>query len=302
MSKKEVKYLLGIDGGGTKTEFLLTDISGQEIRRIIPGGSNPVNMGIENSCSVLSDGIKRICEGINYSELSVFAGIAGAKTGDNEKRINDFLSFFGFASYSVGSDIDLALELALGDGNGTAVIMGTGIVAFSRNGEKLYRTGGRGYMIDRGGSGFHFGSDALNSAFSFLDGREGSETILKLIENKLVKPLEEVAGEIYKGGPSFVASFAPVVFEAHSLGDCKAEEIIDRNAKEVADLINGALKISENAEKKVVICGGLAKQKEALCPFIKKYLADDVKLLFNTEPMVNAAVSKAQKLTGEKLC
>ncbi|MBO5397281.1 MAG: hypothetical protein J6A97_10415 [Clostridia bacterium] len=89
MSKKEVKYLLGIDGGGTKTEFLLTDISGQEIRRIIPGGSNPVNMGIENSCSVLSDGIKRICEGINYSELSVFAGIAGAKTGDNENlKIN----------------------------------------------------------------------------------------------------------------------------------------------------------------------------------------------------------------------
>ncbi len=302
MSKKDVKYLLGIDGGGTKTEFLLTDILGQEIRRIILSGSNPVNMGIENSCDMLSEGIKRICEGINYSEISLYAGIAGAKTGDNEKQINDFLSGFGFSRFSCGSDVDLALELTLSDENGTAVIMGTGIVAFSRNGENLYRTGGRGYMIDRGGSGFHFGSDALNSAFSFLDGREGSEAILKLVEKRLGKAIEEGSGEIYKGGPSFIASFAPVVFDAYSLGDRKAAEIIDRNAKEVAVLINGALKISGNTEKKAVICGGLAKQKDVLSPFIKKYLFDDVSLDFNTEPMVKAAVSKAQKLTGEKLC
>ncbi len=300
MIKNEVKYLLGIDGGGTKTEFLLTDKLRQEIRRIVLGGANPVNTGIENSCNVLSEGIKRICEGINYSEISVFAGIAGAKTGENAKLITDFLSGFGFLRFSCGSDVDLALELTLSGENGTAVIAGTGIVAFSRNGEELYRTGGRGYMIDKGGSGFHFGSDALNSAFSVLDGRNGSEAILKLVEKRLGKSLEKGAGEIYEGGPSFVASFAPVVFDAYSCGDRKAAEIIDRNAREIADIINGALKISQLSEKNAVICGGLAKQGEILFPFIKKYLTEDVRLTFNTEPMVNAAVTLAEGIAVEK--
>ena len=300
MIKNEVKYLLGIDGGGTKTEFLLTDRLRQEIRRIVLGGSNPVNTGIENSCNVLSEGIKRICEGINYSEISVFAGIAGAKTGENAKLITDFLSGFGFLRFSCGSDVDLALELTLSGENGTAVIAGTGIVAISRNGEELYRTGGRGYMIDKGGSGFHFGADALNSAFSFLYGRNGSEAILKLVEKRLGKSLEKGAGEIYKGGPSFVASFAPVVFDAYSCGDRKAAEIIDRNAREIADIINGALKISQLSEKNAVICGGLAKQGEILFPFIKKYLTEDVRLTFNTEPMVNAAVTLAEGIAVEK--
>lgn len=300
MIKNEVKYLLGIDGGGTKTEFLLTDKLRREMRRIVLGGANPVNTGIENSCNVLSEGIKIICEGINYSEISVFAGIAGAKTGENAKLITDFLSGFGFARFSCGSDVDLALELTLSGENGTAVITGTGIVAFSRNGEELYRTGGRGYMIDKGGSGFHFGADALNSAFSVLDGRNGSEAILKLVEKRLGKSLEKGAGEIYEGGPSFVASFAPVVFDAYRLGDRKAAEIIDRNAREIADIINGALKISQLSEKNAVICGGLAKQGEILFPFIKKHLTEDVRLTFNTEPMVNAAVTLAEGIAVEK--
>lgn len=302
MSNTEIRYLLGIDGGGTKTEFLLTELSGQEIKRIILGSSNPVNVGIDNTFAVLDDGIRNICKGYKFSEISVFAGIAGAKTGDYEKRINDFLSEFGFGAFSAGSDVDLALEMTLKGENGTAVIMGTGIVAFSRKGDKLYRTGGRGYMIDKGGSGFHFGSDALNCAFSFLDGREGSEEILKLIENKLGKKLEEGAGEIYAGGPSFVASFAPVVFEAYRKGDKKAAEIIDRNMKEAALIINGALKISENCQKRVVICGGLARYGGILLPFMKKYLEEDVIPEFNTEPSVNGAVMLAKKLSGEKIC
>ena len=60
MDKKSIKYLLGIDGGGTKTEFLLSDLNGNEIKRLFLGGSNPVNIGIENTLAVLEKGIKQI--------------------------------------------------------------------------------------------------------------------------------------------------------------------------------------------------------------------------------------------------
>lgn len=291
-----VRFLLGIDGGGTKTEFLLTDLNEKEIKRLFLGSSNPVNKGIENTFTVLNEGIMRICEGFNISEISAFAGIAGGKTGGNQNLINDFLSRFGFASFDCGSDIDLVLEAALKGENGTAVIMGTGIVAYTRSGERLHRTGGRGYMIDKGGSGFHFGSDALNSAFEFLDGRGGSEIILKLVEKKLGKSLESSVTEIYNGGSAFVASLAPAVFEAYNLGDADASEIIDRNAYEAAKIINGTRNFLKNYDDKIVVCGGLCKQKEILHHFLVKYIEGSSSLTFLDEPMVNGAVALAKRL------
>ncbi len=287
-----IKYLLGIDGGGTKTEFLLTDSVGNEVRRLFLGNSNPVNRGIENTFAVINEGIIKICEGLNIGEISVFAGIAGSKTAESQRLLNDFLSSFGFASFDCGSDIDLALEVALKGENGTAVIMGTGIVAYARLGEKLHRTGGRGYMIDKGGSGFHFGSEALNSAFEFLEGRGGSETILTLVENKLGKKLEDSVAGIYNGGAACVASFAPVIFEAFKLGDAVADEIIDRNAYEAAKIINSAKK---NTDEKIVVCGGLCKQKEILYPFLMKYIEGKASLTFLDEPMVNGAILLARR-------
>lgn len=293
---KETEYLLGIDGGGTKTEFLLVNSNKTKIKRLILEASNPVSTGIENTYNILNNGIKEICKGFDTSEISVYAGIAGAKSGVNQQLINNFLSEFGFAAYDCGSDIDLALEVALKGENGTAVIMGTGIVAYTRSDKQLHRTGGRGYMIDKGGSGFCFGSDALNAAFEFFDGRGGSETLLKLIEKKLEKSLESSVAEIYSGGATYVASFAPVVFEAYKLGDITASEIIDRNAYEAAKIINGARKSLKNSDAVTVICGGLCKQKEILYPFIKEYIEGEASIIFLDEPMVNGAVSLAKRL------
>ncbi len=294
-NNNNINYLLGIDGGGTKTEFLLADSNKNEIRRLILGASNPVNTGIENTYSVLNNGIKEICKSLDISETAVFAGVAGAKIGENQRLINYFLSNFGFASFDCGSDIDLALEVALKGENGTAIIMGTGIVAYTRSDKNLHRTGGRGYMIDKGGSGFHFGSDALNAAFEYLDGRGGSKIILELVEKKLGKKLEASVGEIYNSGASFVASFAPVVFEAFSLGDITALEIIDRNAYEAAKVINAVRKSMKNHNDKIVICGGLCKQKEILFPFLMKYIEGEASLTFTDEPMVNGAISIAAR-------
>ncbi len=294
MTENNIKYLLGIDGGGTKTEFLLTDLSERKIKQIILGTSNPVNIGTENCKSVLRQGISEICEGLNYAEISVFAGLAGSGSDDIKAEIHRFLGEFQFGAYSNGSDADSVLEVALKGENGVAVIMGTGIVAFSCSDGKFHRTGGRGYMIDKGGSGFCFGSDALNAAFEYLDGRGGSKLILNLVEKKLGKSLESSVSEIYAGGATYVSSFAPVVFDAYEQDDAEAERIIDRNAREAAKIINGARRILKNYDDKIVVCGGLCKQKDILKPFLLKYIGNEFPLIFLDEPQVNGAISLAK--------
>lgn len=289
-----IKYLLGIDGGGTKTEFLLTDLNGKEINRAILGASNPVNAGIENTKAILQNGILQVCESIDCATVSVFAGIAGGISGNNQALINEFLSKFGFGALANGSDADNALETALKGKNGVAVIMGTGIIAYSMLDGECHRIGGRGYLIDKGGSGFHFGSDALNSAFEYIDGRGGSELLLQLVEERLGKPLAESVADIYSGGAAYIASFAPAVFDAFEKGDRDAKMIIDINTAAAAKIIRTACEYSNS--KEAVICGGLCRKQNILKLFLIEHLGKEYSLIFSDEPPINGAVSLAKSL------
>lgn len=294
-SKVEIKYILGIDGGGTKTEFLLSKLNGEKVDSLLLGSSNPVDIGIEKSISVLKRGIEEICSGINRKEISVFAGLSGGSTGSNKKEIENFLLTMNFGKYANGSDTENALELALGGEDGVAVIMGTGIIALAQKNKERKRVGGWGYLIDKGGSGFNFGSDALDSALKALDGRGGSVLLKDLIEEKIGMPLDASIGDIYLKGKTYIASFAECVFKAFEQGDSEAQRIIEQNVSEVVKIITSANNFFDKKDVKIVICGGLSNQKEILSRYFDKYLNKDIKITFNNEAMVKGAVEIARK-------
>ncbi len=298
MNSDKIKYLLGVDGGGTKTEFLLTDINKNELRRIFLGGSNPNNSGFKETERILSEGIEKICTDISKGEISLFAGIAGCASEENNCFLRKFLQAFSFGAFSCGGDINNALEAALDGNDGVVIIMGTGIIGFTRKDNTVHRTGGWGYLIDKGGSGFCFGRDALDCALSFYDKRGGSQIISELCEKKLSAPLNVSIPEIYKKGPSEIASFAPTVFEAYRMEDKYAEDIIDSNVLCVSDIIRAASDISQ--EKKATVIGGLTKEKDVLSVFFRKHLPD-YEILFSENKSIDGAIKEASKLIkGEK--
>lgn len=296
MNDNKISFLLGIDGGGTKTEFLLTDINKKVIKRIKLGASNPSNIGIDKALAVLTQGIKLICEDIAPSEISVFAGIAGSGNDEIQNSIYRHLKSLGFAFAGNSSDTFNALKAALDDNDGIAVIMGTGTVAFGRSGTELFHSGGYGYMIDKGGSGFCLGSDALNSAFEFSDQRGGSEIIYELISEKLGKPLNKALSDIYSKGPSFVASLAPIVFEAFRKNDKAAKDILFNNTLETAKMIRSICSKKDSLRDNIVFIGGLCREKEILEQFLRMHLDDSYHLFFSDEPIINGAVSLAYEL------
>lgn len=292
--KKEISYFLGIDGGGTKTDFLLTDRNGSQVNRVILGPSNPVDIGMENAKSVLEQGIRQVCKGIDLQEVSVFAGLAGGITGKNKDIFADFLKSFGFGAATNGSDMDNALEIALHGSDGIAIIMGTGIIAFAQKNGIRHRIGGWGYLLDKGGSGYNLGADVLDSALKCSDGREGSPLLLQLVEEKLQRNVQSAIAEIYSSGKTGISAFAPIAFEAYKKQDPYAISIIQRNVKCVAEMIAAGCKHFSEMPVKVVICGGLANRADILAPVFKNCTDNTVQLTFTTEPMVNGSVSLAK--------
>ncbi len=292
---EEPSYYLGIDGGGTKTEFLLVSESGEEISHAVLGASNPVDVGISKALDLLAGGIDSVCGDIPRNKISVFAGIAGGITGDNQKIIASFLKRLHFARYANGSDAQNAVASALGHANGTVVILGTGVIAFSQIDGKLYRRGGFGYLFEDGGSGYAVGRDAIASAL-YDDGGYGERTILTdMIKERLkADDLLKKLSHFYEGGKREIASYSPLVYEAYRKGDKVAEGIARRNAECVARLIESTPRTDKSEKiQRVVLMGGQTRDADIIIPLINSYL----KKPFEYELTVN----KKQQVYGALL-
>ena len=275
--KEEPEYYLGIDGGGTKTDFALSDIRGNILNIVSLGTCNPVDKGMENTLNVLEEGIRMVCEEVPYSQISAYAGIAGGGTvGNNAEIIGKFLEKFRFARVGNGSDAANAIAAGLGRRNGIAVIMGTGSVAFTQKNRELIKTGGFGYLLEEGGSGFAIGRDGIRVALKAEEG-SGTETLLQtLILQKCTTPtILDNLSEFYNAGKRGFASYAPLVFEAYDQGDQVAGEILRTNMKIVAELIEAAGRhLPAEDVVEVVLAGGIANRTDVVISMIKEYLQD----------------------------
>jgi N-acetylglucosamine kinase-like BadF-type ATPase len=284
---------LGIDGGGTKTDFVLADGEGTVLRELRLGSSNPNDVGLAATEELLRKGISEICEGYPRSSISVYAGLAGGTTSEVAEKLRVFLSRFGFARADNGSDARNAVSAGLGADDGVVVIMGTGSVAFAQSGKKQYRLGGYGYLLGDGGSGFALGRAAVLAALQYEDG-SGEETALHalVLEKCGGQTVLERLGSFYEGGKALIATYAPLLFRAVEQGDAVATRLLKEQMQEIARLIRGAARRFCTDTVRVVLCGGLAEANQA---FILPVLGD---ILKNSSESYRLSVCKTSMVEG----
>ncbi len=265
---KQAEYFLGADGGGTKTEFVLADANGRVLGHCRLTGSNPNDVGMNTTKQVLRQGIDTLCSGIPLDSVSFYAGIAGVGSGIAQEQMSAWAEQQGFACSGCRGDIDNILAAGLGTEDGIAVIMGTGFVAFGRKRDqgqpawRRWQVGGWGSFFDDGGSGFHLGRDALYAVLTAWDGSGTACPLLcSLVEQQMGCSVVQAIPHIYQKGKDFVASFAPVVFEAARQGDAVAQNIVQRNIDEAARLIAVAVRQAGEPTRPftVILAGGLTR-------------------------------------------
>ena len=298
-SSESHSYFLGIDGGGTNTELLLADNDGRIIAKTVVGGSNPVDVGMQKCLDTLAEGIFKVCGNIPTTQISVFAGLAGGITGDNKEIIAEFLKKYNFAKARNGSDAENAVAAALGDENGSIVIMGTGSIAFSQIDRKLIRRRGFGYLFEEGGSGYAIGRDAIVAALYDEEGSGGHTEITELVREILgEREIRKNLTKFYSGGKRYIASFAPTAVKAYKSGDALAKKIIENNMYHVARLIEATPDTQQSGKQKIVIVGGLSHESDLLIPIIQSNLSSPEK--YEIVASQAAPALGALKLAGAK--
>lgn len=292
-------YYLGIDGGGTKTAFVLTDEKNNIIREWTGAPSNPVDVGVETAVTVIGEGIKILLDGIPHDTVSVYAGIAGCMTGDNKDRIRAYLNTLGAACADCGSDVQNVVVAGLGTSDGICTIMGTGSATFLQKSRQLLRFGGYGHLLDEGGSGYALGRDAIRVSLASEEVGGASALLRDLVLEHLQKPsVLSALPDFYSGGKPYIASFAPLVFAAHARGDAMATRILRDNMAFVArDLKKACLALNSEHPVRTVLAGGLATRADVLIPMLQEQLDDanmyDITVL--TVPAVMGAVALAKE-------
>src|SRR5262245_62802786 len=102
---------LGIDGGGSKTAFLLVDEYYNEICHLQSGPSNWLSVGADAARAAIHDGVSQLTEFPNV----VCAGFAGAARPEGATFYRDvLLSLLPDATIIVESDAFIASIVAIG--------------------------------------------------------------------------------------------------------------------------------------------------------------------------------------------
>ena len=302
--KKDTRYFLGIDGGGTKTAFKLTDGDGNLIREITKGAANPNDIGMDNATDVLKSGILEVCSGIPFSEITMFAGIAGGGlTGNNAGILHQFFQQFGFFAFENGSDIENLVALSEREPR-ILVIMGTGFIVYALNKTERKRIAGWGQFFDDGGSGYTLGRDAIAAVLCDGDGSGKPTLLTKLLEERLKETAESHLAEFYRGGKRYIAEFADLVFQAAEKNDPVAFEILEKNlafaARRIDTAANELNRACAQAEIPVYFSGGISRKSDIIFPIIEKHLQNRACTLIRlTKEPVDGAIKRARQIVSK---
>lgn len=287
---------IAIDGGGTKTEFVVFNAEGHIFDRFVLMASNPNDIGLEHAFQVISSGIDK-CLVSNSGVVAIFGAVAGITAGDNKPEMLKMLKK-KYHNIDVFLETDAICNLALDKSCTMSLICGTGSVLFVRTDGEPIRVGGWGYLFDGLGSAYDIGRDAIRAALEELDGFSERTLVSELVIERLGGNIWNKLPQIYEGGKPFIASFAPVVFEALAQGDKAAEVIINSNVRHLASLIERAAS-RFGVKRRVMASGGLfTSYRQIMKERLSEYT--DAELVFSSLPPIFGACRRCLELLSVK--
>jgi glucosamine kinase len=173
--------VVGVDGGGTKTEAVIMDTNLRVIGEGLAGPSNPLRVGIAGAAAAVREAIDSACASAKLRRGDLVAaeiGLAGARRRELRERMRETLAPLGVGEIEVVTDADIALYGATDGAPGLVVIAGTGSICCGINARrKRFCAGGWGPIAGDEGGGAWLARRALRAVAYAFDGR-GPKTTL----------------------------------------------------------------------------------------------------------------------------
>jgi N-acetylglucosamine kinase-like BadF-type ATPase len=237
-----MRFVLGLDGGGTKTDCVLMDERGAILGRSQAGPSNPLRVGFGAAIGAVKEAARRATAAAGVSEneraLAICAGLAGAGPPDSAEKIRALLAAeFSESQLRICTDVDLVLAGA-GEGPAVVLLAGTGSFAVGRNAAgETARSGGYGSQIGDEGSAYDIGRRAVLIAM-YENDRTGNDSVLgqRLLRELGCHNWSEVKMRAQMASDEVFPRLFSVVASLGEAGDAAAQRILRAAAFDLASL------------------------------------------------------------------
>ena len=245
--------ILGVEGGGTKTAWVLAERDGEELRVLDQGKLPPSNFRLttpERLRAIFSELPKQI------DRAGIF--LAGCGPEDRQSLARLCVEIWPAAKIVTGSDRDSGLAAALGHADGIAVNAGSGSSVTGRRGDKIEKAGGWGHILGDAGGGYFLSVQALRLILREYDLHRGevqfTEKVLRALS---LNNLDELVRWAQTADKMELATLVPVVFEAAANGDTRVMEIIEEGALCLCEYTEAVASRLHLLAPKVILLGGL---------------------------------------------
>lgn len=270
-----LKFFLGVDGGGSKTTAVVYSGDGKYICSAVGESINYCSVGLENARQAMTDIINRLS--VKEFDCAVIGSAALGGRASDEETASFCSGIINSKKIIMDSDLYIALEATDSDGECAAVISGTGSMAVMRNADSEIKTaGGWGYILGDEGSGYSIGLSGIKAAIRGAE-KSAPETALtqKCLEYFGITDIFDLIDLYYNKSVSrkITAAFAKEVIASADCGDSVAEKIIESEAKSLSETV---LSIIENADKniKIGLWGGMFQHNPSYRKYFKALLSD----------------------------
>lgn len=234
-------YVLGFDGGGTKTECILLDSHNQIRATTRSGPSNPFRIGHEAAASALTEAAQSAAReaGIDLRQISaICAGLAGVGSSQSHEEMRDHLAnAFPNAKIRLITDLELSLA-SITQPEAIVLVAGTGSSALGRDAQgQTARAGGHGPLLSDQGSAFDVGRLAVAAAVRDRD-RTGSDSAIgaEILRHLKFSNWTDLRDRARTAADEVFPRVFPVIAQAAESGDAHAQTLLRNAAQEIAIL------------------------------------------------------------------
>ncbi len=300
-------YIIGVDGGGTKTLGVLFTEKGIERKRVEFGFANfSVDESISKSNieSVLTELTNNLSE--NDYIIQIVLGIAGASKLENKDEYVEKLRNKFKSNVVMVTDADIALYSILKDEDKSAIMVlgGTGSVIMSNENHEINMIGGFGHLLGDEGSSYHLSITALKKIIDeYENNKKHSRLSKEILKEIKAENHYDIKNFVYNSSKSDIAKLSRFIAEYAINGDEEAIEMFKEEGKHLGrQTISAFNQFKLNYPVIIGLRGGFLQN----APFVKETLIEELdkeKINYeirenNVEPIIGAyylALSKISK-------
>jgi N-acetylglucosamine kinase-like BadF-type ATPase len=260
------KFLLGVDGGNTKTDYLLATLDGEVVASLrAPTASHECfDDGFDGMERAMRTQLAQLFvhNSITVSDIAAAGmGLAGAdhpwQVAELEKRVRAI----GFTRFAVANDGILGVKAVSTDGTGLCAVNGTGTVVVGMDGDgQILQVGGIGRLTGDHAGGSHIRDHAMAALYNFhYRCGTNSEMFPKLMQlfSATVDSLSSIIADweaLHRG----MKAIMEIAAEAAENGDHVARQIFDDAVKNIAHSAAGCVgKLNFTGEITIVQVGSI---------------------------------------------